>query len=200
MRIVVINHLTLDGVTQAPATADEDRRGGFEHGGWEVPYGDAVMMDALGFGPAAGASGGGSGAGLLFGRHTYQQFYGVWPARTDNPFSKVLNEMPKYVASRTLENPLPWANSHLLEGDAAVAVERLKAEPGGQLVVLGSAELVQTLMRARLVDEYLLLIHPLILGSGRRLFVDGGPLAKLELARVKTTPKGVIIASYRPTA
>jgi dihydrofolate reductase len=197
MRIVVITHLTLDGVMQAPAEKDEDSRGGFAYGGWETPYGDAEMMQSLGFGGAPRErDNSASGGGLLLGRRTYEHFYSVWPKRTDNPFTEVLNRANKYVASRTLREPLPWMNSTLLHGDVSDAVRRLKSEPGERLVVLGSGELSQTLMRAELIDEYLLLIHPLVLGTGRRLFADGCSYAKLELVQSKTTTKGVIIATY----
>jgi dihydrofolate reductase len=110
----------------------------------------------------------------------------------------VLNERQKYVASTTLEEPLSWKNSSLLEGDAVESVATLKAQPGKDLVVLGSGELVQSLMRVNLVDEYVLLIHPLVLGSGRRLFSDGGPSAALRLVDTKTTTTGVVIATYHP--
>jgi len=201
MRIVVINHLTLDGVTQAPAAADEDPRGGFPYGGWEIPYGDEVMMQSLGFGGAPNGpdNSASSGGGLLLGRRTYDQFYSVWPKRTDNPFSEVLNRTQKYVVSRKLREPLPWTNSTLLQGDATESVAKLKQQPGERLVVLGSGELVQSLQRAALVDEYLLLIHPLILGTGRRLFAEGSAYSKLQLVETKTNSKGVIIATYRST-
>jgi dihydrofolate reductase len=135
---------------------------------------------------------------LLLGRRTYQDFYAYWPHQTDNPFTAVLDNTQKYVASTTLEEPLPWANSTLLKGDAADAVAGLKQRPGKDLVVLGSGELVQSLMRANLVDEYVLLIHPLVLGSGRRLFPDGGAFAALRLVDAKATTAGVLVATYRP--
>ena len=185
-KIVVFMNLTLDGVMQAPGRPDEDRRGGFEHGGWATPY--ATME-------AAEESMAYTGA-LLLGRRTYEDFYAVWPNRTDNPFTAVLNNTQKYVASTTLSEPLPWSNSTLLKGDAAEAVARLKEEPGKDFVVLGSGELVQSLMRRNLVDEYVLLIHPLVLGSGRRLFADGGAFAALRLVGTKTTTTGVVIATY----
>src|SRR5712692_7211218 len=187
-KIVVFTNLTLDGVMQAPGRPDEDRRGGFEHGGWATPY--ATME-------AAEVSMANTGA-LLLGRRTYEDFYAVWPNRTDNPFTAVLNNTQKYVASTTLSEPLSWSNSTLLKGDAAEAVARLKEEPGKDLVVLGSGELVQSLMRGHLVDEYVLLIHPLVLGSGRHLFADGGAFAALRLVGTKTTNNGVVIATYQP--
>jgi dihydrofolate reductase len=190
-RVVVNNNVTLDGVMQAPGRPDEDVRGGFEHGGWATPYFDSVMASWAAEGMAKGGA-------LLFGRRTYEDFASVWPNQKDNPFSEVLNNRQKYVASTTLQEPLPWSNSNLLKGDAAEAVARLKEQPGNDLVVLGSGELVQTLMRRNLVDEYVLLIHPLVLGSGRRLFVDGGAFATLRLVETRTTTTGVVIATYQP--
>lgn len=191
-RVVVVNNVTLDGVMQAPGRPDEDRRGGFEHGGWALPYNDAVMAERMAQGMTQ------SGA-LLLGRRTYEDFYRVWPNRTDNPYTEVLNNAQKYVASTTLAEPLPWRNSTLLKGDVAQAVATLKQESGKDLVILGSGVLVQSLMRSNLIDEYLLLVHPLVLGSGRRLFPDDISVA-LRLADSTTTTTGVIIASYRPTA
>jgi len=134
---------------------------------------------------------------LLFGRRTYEDFAAVFPNQKDNPFTAVLMNSQKYVASTTLNEPLPWINSTLLKGDAAEAVARLREKPGKDLVALGSGMLVQSLLRRNLVDEFVLMIHPLVLGSGRRLFVDDGALAALRLVDVKTTTKGVIIATYR---
>jgi dihydrofolate reductase len=191
-RLVVNTNLTLDGVMQAPGDPDEDRRDGFERGGWATPYFDRVMGDAAAEGIAKGGA-------LLFGRKTYEHFASVWPNQPeDNPFAAVLNNRQKYVASRTLEEPLSWRNSTLLEGDAMEAVAKLKEQPDDDLVVLGSGELVQSLMRANLVDEYVLLIHPLVLGTGRRLFSDGGASADLRLVETKTTTTGVVIATYQP--
>jgi dihydrofolate reductase len=190
-KVVVNISLTLDGVMQAPGRPDEDTRGAFQHGGWGAPYFDSVMLRAAteGF-PRAGA--------LLFGRRTYEDFYAVWPNRTDNPFTAVLNETPKYVASTTLREPLAWSNSTLLEGDAAEAVAKLKEQLEKDIVVLGSGALIQSLMRHDLVDEYVLLIHPLVLGSGRRLFAEGGPVVPLWLVDTTTSTTGVVIATYRP--
>lgn len=189
-KIVVFMNLTLDGVMQAPGRPDEDRRGGFEYGGWATPYADP------GIGKAAGESMASTGA-LLLGRRTYEDFYSVWPNRTDNPFTAVLNNTQKYVASTTLKEPLAWSNSTLLKGDAAEAVARFKEPPGKDIVILGSGELVRSLMRRNLIDEYILLIHPLILGSGRRLFTDDGAFAALRLVNTQTTTTGVVIATYQ---
>src|SRR5438067_1826271 len=187
-KVIVFTNMTLDGVMQAPARPDEDRRGGFEHGGWAAPY--AAMTQA-------GESLANMGA-LLLGRRTYEDFYAVWPKRKDDPISARLDNMQKYVASTTLCEPLPWINSTLLKGDTAEAVARLKEEPDKDLVIMGSGELVQSLRRANLVDEYVLLIHPLVLGSGRRLFPDGGAFAALQLVSTKTTNNGVVIVTYQP--
>src|ERR1700694_5689785 len=190
-KIVVFELVSLDGVMQAPGRPGEDDRGGFKHGGWAASDADPAM------GTAAAESMANTGA-LLFGRRTYEDFYSVWPKRTDgNPFTDVLNNTQKYVASTTLKEPLPWINSTLLKGDAAEAVAKLRKKAGKKIVVLGSGELVQALMRRNLVDEYVLQIHPLVLGSGRRLFNNGDLLGALELVDTKTTTTGVVIATYR---
>ncbi len=171
-KIVVFNSLTLDGVMQAPGRPDEDVRGGFPYGGWATPYADPEMLRIAGENMATSGS-------LLFGRRTYEDFYSVWPHRTDNPFTEVLNNAQKYVVSRTLKEPLPWMNSTLLKGDVPEAVRALKAQPGKDLVILGSGELIQTLMQHQLIDQYVLLIHPLVLGTGQRLFREGSAYSAL---------------------
>jgi dihydrofolate reductase len=190
-RITIVENLTLDGVMQAPGGENEDRRGGFEHGGWAQPYNDEVMGRELGGGMGTTA--------LLFGRRTYQIMYDYWPtAPQPNPFTDVLNNAQKYVASRTMQEPLPWQNSTLLAGDAAKSVAKLKQESGSDLVVLGSGELVRTLIAHDLVDEYKLLIFPLVLGTGIRLFDGNGARAKLKLTHSVPTTTGVLIATYTP--
>jgi dihydrofolate reductase len=189
-RIVVVNHLTLDGVMQAPASPDEDPRDNFEHGGWAVPGQDEVMGRILGESMAQGPG------RLLFGRRTYEHMYSYWPHQKDNPITDVLNNSQKYVVSTTLEEPLPWMNSTLLRGDAEVA--ELK-ESEKDVVVLGSGELLQSLMARALIDEYRLMIHPVVLGSGRRMFRDGGPPSTLRLAESVITTKGVVMATYQPS-
>jgi dihydrofolate reductase len=190
-KIVAFISVSLDGVMQAPGRPDEDMRGGFDHGGWAIPYSDSVMASIAGQSMA-------NTGGILLGRRTYEDFFSFWPNRTDNPFTEVLNNTPKYVASTTLEEPLPWMNSTLLKGDAAESVARLKQEPGKDLVILGSGELIRSLMPRNLVDQYILLIHPLVLGSGQRLFADGGSFTALRLVDSKTTTAGVVIATYQP--
>ena len=188
-KVVVLENLTLDGVMQGPGRPDEDTRDGFAHGGWAGPYNDAVKGQAMGEGMSKGAD-------LLFGRRTYEDFFAVWPKRTDNPFTPVLDAARKYVASRTLTEPLPWQNSVLLHGDAADAVARLKQDDGLDLLVMGSGVLAESLRRRGLVDEYILMIHPLVLGTGRRLFGDGD-MSSLTLVKSVPTTTGVIIATYR---
>ena len=190
-RIVAFESLTLDGVMQAPGRPDEDRRGGFTHGGWAVPYADPEI------GKAAQDSMSKTG-GLLLGRRTYEDFHAFWPKQKDNPFTEVLNKSLKYVASTKLKEPLPWKNSKLLSGDASKAVAKLKKGSGKDLVILGSGELVRGLMKDGLVDEFILLVHPLVLGSGRRLFADDGTFSTLELVDTKTSKSGVMIGTYRP--
>ena len=192
-KIIVNLNLSLDGVMQAPGRADEDPRGGFMYSGWGAPYFDPVAGKAAAEGIEKKPS-------LIFGRRTYEDFYSVWPNRTDNPFTEVLNNATKYVASRTLKEPLVWGNSTLLKGEAEEAVADLKQKPGKDFVILGSWMLVQALMRRNLIDEYVLSIHPLVLGSGRRLFPEGSPYAALKLVDTKTTTTGVVIATYRPAS
>jgi dihydrofolate reductase len=189
-RLVITNNLTLDGVMQSPSHPDEDGRGGFEHGGWAPPYADEVMEDFM----AKRIERGGT---MLFGRRTYEQFASYWPHQPDdNPYAAVLNNRRKYVVSTTLAEPLPWANSTLLADVGAVAA--LKEQADGNIAVLGSGQLSQSLMRHGLVDEYVLAIHPLVLGSGRRLFPEGSPSAKLQLVDSVTTTTGVLIGTFRP--
>ena len=192
-RIVVVENLTLDGVMQSPSGPDEDVRDGFEHGGWAAPYDDEVKGRKMGEGM-------GETEALLLGRRTYEHFFSYWPtAPQPNPFTDVLNNTQKYVASRTLTEPLAWMNSTLLEGDAADAVGRLRERPGRNIVVLGSGDLVNSLMRRNLVDEFVLVIHPVLLGSGRRLFADGTSPSQLRLTDSVTTTTGVVIGTYLPT-
>lgn len=187
-KVIVANHVTLDGVIQAPARADEDTRDGFQHGGWAIPNSDPAMVEAI------GAAMGGQSE-FLFGRRTYEDFYAVWPGQTGNPFTEAFDNTQKYVASTTLREPLPWINSTLLSGDAASSVSELKRSGGPNLVIFGSGELIQSLMREQLIDEFVLMIHPLVLGTGRRLFTDGAA-ATLQLVDSTVTATGVVIATY----
>ena len=190
-RIVTFTSVTLDGVMQAPGRSDEDTRGGFMHGGWGALYADSVTAGFAGQNMS-------TTGGLLLGRRTYEDFFSYWPKQRDNPFTEVLNRRQKYVVSNTLKEPLEWSNSTLLKGDVVEAVRKLRQEADGDLVVLGSGQLVRSLMGHDLVDQYILLIHPLILGTGMRLFADGGTPAELTLGEVKPTTTGVLIATYQP--
>jgi dihydrofolate reductase len=189
MEIVAVESVTLDGVMQAPGRPDEDPRGGFAHGGWAVPYNDEVMARTMGERMQRGGA-------LLLGRRTYEDLYGYWPKQGDNPYTRTLDATTKYVASTTLTDPLPWQNSVLLEGDAVEAIARMRAEGGVDLGVIGSGALVRRLASRGLIDAFVLLIHPLVLGAGQRLF--DGVDTPLRLVDQVTTTKGVIIATYRP--
>jgi dihydrofolate reductase len=183
--------ISLDGVVQGLGRPDEDTRGGFTHGGWGPRYTDEVMSRELGKGMARPGD-------MLFGRRTWQDFTAVWGRATDgNPFSTHMNAATKYVVSRTLPDANAWQNSILLRGEAVDTVAELKARPGRDLSINGSASLVRSLHAAGLIDRYTLLIHPLTLGSGMRLFDGPAPLTELELTGSVTTGTGVIIAHYR---
>jgi dihydrofolate reductase len=192
-RITVLNHVTLDGVMQAPGAPDEDLRDGFAHGGWAVPYGDRVMAEFMGDRMAAGG-----GGALLLGRRTYEGLFEAWHGRSGNPFTEVLDRATKFVASRTLQPPLPWMNSILLDGDAVPAVEKLKGSLEDDLLIMGSGVLIRALMERALIDTFILTIHPLVLGSGRRLFADGTPTTGLRLKEVLPTTTGVMISTFEP--
>jgi dihydrofolate reductase len=190
-KVIAIEHLTLDGVMQAPGHPDEDPRDGFRHGGWASRSQDPVMQEVMGARMSSAWS-------LLAGRTTYERFADYWPKQPPNPFTEGLNNAQKYVASTTLAEPLPWQNSTLLRGDAADAVAGLKREVDENLVVFGSGVLVRSLLPHNLIDEFVLLIHPLVLGSGRRLFPSSGSsLYAYRLADSMTTATGVIIATYQ---
>lgn len=192
-RIVVSDFMSLDGVVQAPGGRDEDPDGGFEHGGWSMRYFDADTM-----GPTLEEVMGKTEA-LLFGRRTWQVMAGAWPGRAGDPFADRMNEITKYVASRTLsQDDLTWTNSHLLPPDDVIgAVEKLKIEDGGDIQVMGSASLVSQLIENDLVDEYRLMIEPVILGGGKRLFPEDGAMRGLELVDTSLSGSGVHICTYR---
>ena len=188
MRKLIVNtFLTLDGVMQAPGGPEEDPAGSFTHGGWSAGYWDEVMGGQMGDLM-------GKPFDLLLGRKTYEIFAAHWPHVTD-PAADALNNATKYVASRTLER-VEWQNSTLIEGDVAGAVARLKDEDGPELQVHGSSDLLQTLLRAALVDELRIFIFPVVLGTGKRLFGDGAIPAGLKLVDSKTSTTGVILATY----
>ena len=197
MKLTTITHVSVDGVIQGLGGPDEDRRGGFERGGWALPLFDKEAETFLGevFQRADG---------FLFGRWTYEIFAGSWGTGSwganqgNNPISVALNTMPKYVASTTLTDPL-WADTTVLSGDVAAAVGELKAKPGGELQVHGSGNLVRWLVDNHLVDEIILLTYPVVVGQGTRLFPATGPDMALELVDSRATPIGVTIQVYRPT-
>jgi dihydrofolate reductase len=192
MKLTVTTFQTLDGVMQAPGGPEEDPRGGFEHGGWLVPHADAEMgefMDET-FAPAEA---------FLLGRFTYETFAAHWPRvdAPDDPIATKLNALPKHVASRTLrDGDLTWAGSSLLGDDVPARVAELKARPGGELQVHGSAGLIQTLLQHDLVDELRLLTFPVVLGAGKRLFGEGTVPAAMRLSDTRTTSAGTVISVY----
>jgi dihydrofolate reductase len=194
MRIVVSEFMSLDGVVQAPGGAQEDTDGGFAHGGWSMPFFDPATM-----GPAVSEAIETTDA-LLFGRRTWQTMAAAWPERAGDPFADHMNAIKKYVASRTLrQDDLTWPNSSLLPPDDAVgAVRQLRAQDGRDLQVLGSPSLARALISDRLVDEYRLMIEPITLGGGKRLFPDDGVARPLELLSTKLASTGVQICTYRP--
>jgi dihydrofolate reductase len=194
MRKVIVNEwMSLDGVVQAPGAADEDTSGGFKHGGWHLRYFDELSQNWVVEGYA-------EAGGFLFGRRTYESLAAYWPnaPEEEKAIAEPLNTLPKYVASRTLTEPLPWQNSTVLQGDVAKAVLALKQEGGDDLHVIGSTQLVQTLVEHDLVDEFRVMIDPLVLGGGKRIFLDDGALRPLRLLDSKVTTTGAFLATYAP--
>ena len=195
MRKVIVNEwMTLDGVVQAPISPAEDPTGGFAHGGWHVPHTADPSFQRWAVENLTGAG------GFLFGRHTYELFAAHWPSASPEEqfLAEPLNTRPKYVASTTLAEPLAWQNSTLLGADVATAVAALKRKQGGDLLVIGSTELVRTLLEHGLVDELRLMIDPVIVGGGKRLFPNDGALRTLRLSNSTVTTTGAIIATYVP--
>ena len=190
MRLVVLNHISLDGVMQSPARPDEDTRGGFTKGGWAVANSNHEVV-AKTFG-----SGINPGGGMLLGRRSYEEMLSTWNQR-GGPFKEAFNRAPKFVASHDSSTKLPWPNSSLLSGDVPAAVKELKKRAGGDLLIMGSGALIRSLLPHQLIDEFMLVIHPLILGSGQRLFPSEGISTPLHLVESVTTTKGVIIARYQ---
>jgi dihydrofolate reductase len=180
--ITVVCNVSLDGVMQAPGRPDEDPRDGFRYGGWATPYSQDAMGRVLGRGRRFG--------GMLLGRRTYEDFAGFWPNQPDNPYTEALNNQQKYVVSSTVKNPA-WANSHVITLDD---IPKLKTEQ--DLIVLGSGHLIRSI--PDLIDHYILLIHPLTLGSGHHLFTDLHQ--PLVLDHSETTTTGVVINTYSPAA
>jgi dihydrofolate reductase len=195
MRKVVVNEfLSLDGVAQAPGGADEDASGGFAHGGWHMRYTDDELAQRWVLASIVEAG------GFLLGRRTYAIFAGYWPnaPEEEQVVAEPLNRKPKYVVSKTLTEPLEWQNSTLLDGDVAAAVAALKQREGGDLHVIGSTELVRTLIEHDLVDEFRLMIDPVLLGGGKRIFRDDGSLRPLRLVDGQVTSTGAILTTYGP--
>ena len=190
-RLIADEWLSLDGVAQAPGEPDEDRSGGFEHGGWHMQYVDEAfqtwMLENL---TKAG--------GFVFGRRTYESFAGHWPnaSEEEQVIADPLNNLPKYVASTTLADPLAWQNSTVLKGDVFEAVQELKGAQGDDLHVIGSTELVRALLGHGLVDELRVIIDPVLLGGGTRIFSGDGEIRRLKLMNSEVTSKGAIIATY----
>jgi dihydrofolate reductase len=197
MRRVIVNEfLSLDGVAQAPGGADEDTSGGFAHGGWHMRFMEDELAQNWVLASIVEAG------GFLLGRRTFEIFAAYWPnaPEEEQVIAEPLNTKPKYVVSTTLSEPLAWQNSTLLPGEAPEAVAALKREDGSDLHVIGSTELVQTLIEHRLVDEFRLMLDPVILGGGKRIFRDDGSLRALRLVDGQVTSTGAILATYAPAA
>jgi dihydrofolate reductase len=189
--LAVIDFLSLDGVMQAPGQPEEDTECGFTYGGWAIPYHDETLAESVADSMAATDA-------YLFGRKTYENFAAYWPtAPRDIPFTDHLNNTAKYVVSKTLKDP-DWHNSTVIAGDVVEEVRKLKQQPGGNIAVLGSGELVKTLIANDLVDEYFLTVYPVVLGGGKRLFRDDEQLRRLELVNSNNTSTGGVVLTYRP--
>ncbi|MEX2981386.1 dihydrofolate reductase family protein [Streptomyces sp. C36] len=196
MRIVISEFMSLDGVVQAPGGPGEDTDGGFAHGGWSHPFFDPEVVGGA-FADATGKA-----EALLFGRRTWQTMAAAWPERAGDPFADRMNALPKYVVSSTLgDDELTWNNTTRIPGAEAVArVRKLRGTDGGDLLVMGSATLARTLLGEGLVDELRLMVMPVLLGGGKRIFPDDGTLRTLELVSTVTSGTGVNVCTYRPAA
>lgn len=193
MRIVVSEFISLDGVVQAPGGQEEDTEGGFAHGGWSAPYFDVDVM-----GPVYDEVLRGSDA-LLFGRRTWQVMAAAWPERAGDPFADRINALPKYVASRTLsQDDMVWNSTLLPADDVLGGMRKLRDQEGGDLMVMGSTSLVRMLASNDLVDEYRLMIEPILLGGGKRIFPDDGRARPLKLVSAVTASTGVLVCTYQP--
>lgn len=190
-KLGVVEFVTLDGVMQGLGGPDEDREGGFDHGGWSAPYGDEVLARHAGQGI-------GQTSAYLFGRKTYERMAAHWPNESDdNPIAASLNATPKYIATKTLrQQDIEWANCHVIDTDVVQAVRRLKSDGDGFITVLGSGALVQTLFVNDLVDIYRIMLHPLVLGTGKRLFREYKNPLRLRLTDCTPTPTGVLLLTY----
>jgi dihydrofolate reductase len=191
-KLFATEFLTLDGVMQAPGDPNEDSSGGFDQGGWQLAYFDDIFADAI-------MAGFGETGAFLFGRRTYDFFATWWPNQPeDDPLAGTFNALPKYVVSTTLSEPLSWQNSSLISSDVPGEIRRLKEAEGKDIQLIGSGELFRNLMQDDLLDEYRLMIHPLVLGNGKRLFGQGSAPKRLRLVDSKATSKGMLIATYSP--
>lgn len=191
-QLAVVEFVTLDGVMQGLGSPDEDRDGGFDYGGWGAPYGDEVLGRKAGEGLADTTA-------YLLGRRTYEKMAAFWPGEPhENPIAAHLNATPKYVVTKTLSE-LEWAGSHVIDGDVVESVNELKNEGDGTIVVLGSGLLVQALIANDLIDEYRLFLHPLVLGTGKRLFPQTAHPVPMRLMDCTQTTTGVLLLTYQPT-
>jgi dihydrofolate reductase len=187
-KLIALDQVTVDGVMQSPGGPEEDPRNGFTHGGWVMPFWDDALSQAMDEIMAGEFD-------LLFGRRTYKTWAGYWPNQ-DNAIAKAFNKATKYVVTRSLDK-LDWKTSLRIDGDVVDEVRRLKASDGPALHIWGSHELLQTLIAAELVDEYRMLVYPVVLGEGKRLFENGVPPGRLALVKTRSTPKGVLVNRYR---
>ena len=188
-KIIAITQLTLDGVMQAPGAPEEDATNGFRHGGWVAPFVDDALRQVINETIAGDFD-------LLLGRRTYEIFAGYWPKQGDNPITRAFDKATKYVVTRTLDR-LDWKKSQRIDGDVVEEIRRLKAAPGPALHIWGSGKLLQTLIAAGLVDEHRTWVVPVVLGEGKRLFESGLPPRSLALVETRSTPKGVLLSTYR---
>jgi dihydrofolate reductase len=187
-KLIAINQLTLDGIMQGPGGPEEDPANGFNHGGWITGYGDDALFQALGKTIAGDFD-------MLLGRRTYEVFAAYWPDQ-NNEIANAFNKATKYVVTRTL-NQLDWKRSLKISGDVVDEVRRLKASDGPDLHIWGSHQLLQTLITAELIDEYIIMVYPVVIGRGKRLFENGAPPGRLALVETLSTPKGVLYSTYR---
>jgi dihydrofolate reductase len=191
MKLTATMMVTLDGVYQGPGGPDEDRRGGFDRGGWTEAHADSEMGEFLtAMFERADA--------LLLGRRTWEIWEPYWPLHDDNPFGRAINALPKYVPSSTLKEPT-WQNTHVIDGDVETAIRELKAQPGDELQLHGSGVLLRWLLERDLVDELNLRLYPVVVGDGLRLFPEQGQTHDLTLVESRSTPGGVTILTYRPS-
>jgi dihydrofolate reductase len=189
-KIIAITQVTLDGIMQSPGGPEEDPRGGFTQGGWVLPYWDEAMGEIMGEIMSAEFD-------MLLGRRTYETFAAYWPHAGDNPIANAFNKATKYVVTNSLDR-FDWVKTHRMSGDVVDEIRRLKASDGPELHMWGSHKLLQTLIATELVDEFRVLVYPVVLGKGKRLFENGVPPRGLTLVESRSTPKGVLFNTYRP--